>query len=313
MKTAPHFPTRASALLIVLWAVALMSITVLGIVEFVHHDMEETTSLEKDSRARQLAEAGIAVGLHPMVVRSDDVLKQSVAPGEAYEVHLSSEGARLNINSVVQAGQFLILRALLKAWDFTDGEADTVTDSFKEWTKRDKWEELVGKVQGFPVAGQTGTARVILSPHQLRHQFKSIDEMLLIPNMKSVAARKPDWRDYFTIWSEGRLDVNDARAELIEAVCGVTYATAQRFVNNRLGADGKPDTDDDVIFDNMEKVRQALGMGQQDFGLIAPLLTLKDSALRVESTGKLGDYQRKITVITRRNTNPPAYLQWQEQ
>jgi type II secretory pathway component PulK len=311
MKTAPHLPTRASALLIVLWAVALMSITVLGIVEFVHHDMEETTSLEKDSRARQLAEAGIAVGLHPMVVRSDDVLKQSVAPGEAYEVHLSSEGARLNINSVVQAGQFLILRALLKAWDFTDGEADTVTDSFKEWTKREKWEELTTPpgstgVQGFTVAGKTGTVVA-------RHRFKTIDEMLLIPNMKAVAARKPDWRDYFTIWSEGRLDVNDARAELIEAVCGVTYATAQRFVNNRLGADGKPDTEDDVLFDNMEKVRQALGMGQQDFGLIAPLLTLKDSALRVESTGKLGDYQRKITVITRRNTNPPAYLQWQEQ
>ena len=283
----------------------------LGIVEFVHHDMDETTSLEKDSRALQLAQSGIAVGLHPLVKRGDEVLKQTVAPGESFEVHLGSEGARLNINSIVTSGQFGILRALLKAWDFTDAEADQVTDDFKESTKLEKWKELTGIQNDLvTLSGTAGGSEA--EKRAARHQFKSIDEMLLIPTMKGVVARKPDWRNYFTVWSEGRLDVNDAPAELIEAVCGVSRETAERFVNIRLGADGKRDTDDDKIFEKMEDVRQALGLGQRNFEVVAGLLTLKDSTSRLESTGKLGDYERKITVVTRGKNNPPVFLQWQE-
>ena len=308
-KAADHGRSaRGSALLIVLWAVAMMAMTVLGVVEYVHYDLEETASLEKEFRVRQLAEAGVAIGLHPMEKRGDSLLFQTLAPGERFEVYIRSEGGRVNINTIVQTGQWKILHDLCVVWGIRETDAVNVANDFEKWTKADKWQELAtaqNGVKGFVVAGKTGT-------QPPPHKFESIEEMLLIPGMKLVADAKPDWRNVFTIWSDGKLDMNEASADLIKGVCGVGGAQALRFVNTRLGPDGKPDTLDDFNFQDMEQVRQALGMSKDDFEKIQGLISLQDSVTRIESNGILGNYRRKIMVVARRNTSPPVYLQWQE-
>lgn len=284
----------------------MMAVTVLGIIEFVHYNLDETVALEKDSRARQLAEAGVAIGMHPAVKRGDALLKQTVAPGETFEVHLGSEGGMLNINTILKNRQFDLLGDLFANWGLTIAEVDSVTHDFEDWA--------YPSVPGYAVAGKTGTAGTSGSAGtaQAARLFKSLDEMTLIPGMKLVAEKKPDWRNYFTVFSDGKLDVNEAPAELIEVVCRVSPATAKMLVNARLGPDGKPDTDDDVIFNDLEQVRQRLGLGKDAFNEIAGNLELQDSVLRVESTGKIGEHQRKIIAVTRRNVSPPVFLEWQE-
>jgi hypothetical protein len=106
--------------------------------------------------------------------------------------------------------------------------------------------------------------------------------------------------------------MNEAPADLITAVCGVGEAQALRFVNVRLGPDGKPDTEDDVIFQDMDQVRQALGMSNGDFEKIQGRLSLQDSVTRIESNGIVGTYQRKIMAVVRRASTPPVYFLWQE-
>ena len=135
----------------------------------------------------------------------------------------------------------------------------------------------------------------------------------MVPGMDSVADAKPDWRNYFTIWSDGGLDLNEAPADLIEAVCDVGMMRAEEFVKARLGPDGKPDTDDDLIFKDMEQVRALLGMSQQEFaGDSKPVKFARFLTIRIESTGSFGTYQRNITAVVRRNSSPPIFLQWQE-
>lgn len=317
---AGHAGINASALLLVLWAVTMMSMTILGVVEYVRYDLEETASMEKDFRARQLAESGIAIGLHPIVRRGDSVLMQTIAPGESFEVHLRSEGSRLNINSILQTQQWQVLHDLFVVWGLAEFDAGKAAQSFKEWAT-----SPLSKAQG------QSTVQLQLPPQSQNPQnpnrpqnpnqppvqvavrlFDSVDQMLLVPGMDAVAAAKPDWRDYFTIWSDGRLDMNEAPADLIAAVCGIGMGRAQQFVNTRLGPDGKLDTDDDMIFDNLDLVRQMLGISKDDFAKIQNQLSLQDSVTRIESTGTLGTYQRKIMVVARRNSTPPTYLQWQE-
>jgi len=307
---------RGSALLIVLWAVAMMAMTVLGVVEYVHYDLEETASLKKEFRVRQLAESGVAIGLHPLEKRGDSLLVHTFGPGESFEVYLRSEGGRININTIVQSGQWKTLHDLCTVWGIRETDAVNIVKDFETWTKLVKWQELVSGqnavtgsarpalIPGFAIAGQTGTA--------VRHKFESVEEMLLIPGMKLLADAKPDWRNFFTIWSDGKLDMNEAPADLISAVCGVGEVQALRFVNARLGPDGKPDTLDDVNFQDMEQIRQALGMSKDDFEKIQGQISLQDSVTRIESNGILGNYQRKIMVVVRRNSSPPVYLQWQE-
>lgn len=300
---------RGSALLIVLWAVAMMSMTVLGVVEYVHYDLEETTSLEKDFRVRQLAEAGVAIGMHPLITKRDSLLSQTMTPDEKFQVYLRSEGSRLNINTIVQGQQWQILHDLCVVWGLKESDAADVASDFQTWTQAEKWAELTAsqsRVSGFVVTShQQGT----LLPS---HVFQSIEEMLLIPGMKLLAGAQPEWRNYFTIWSDGGLDMNEASADLIAAVCGIGEAEAQRFVNVRLGPDGKADTEDDVIYQNMDQVRQSLGMSANDFQRIQGRLSLQDSVTRIESNGIVGTYQRKIMVVVRRASTPPVYLQWQE-
>ena len=83
---------RGSALLIALWAIAMLSVTILGVVEYVQNDCEEVLSMKRDLRALQLANSGVAVALNPQVKRGDAILSQRMGPGESFVVHLRSEG-----------------------------------------------------------------------------------------------------------------------------------------------------------------------------------------------------------------------------
>jgi len=290
--------------------VAMMSMTVLGVVQYVQYDLEETISLEKASRARQLAGAGVAIGLHPLVNRGDPLLNQTLrAPDEKFEVHLHSEGGRLNINTIVQSQKWQVLHDLCSVWGMQETDTAKVVSDFQTWTKPDKWEELESAQTGVREIVAPGQAASPLSPHL----FRSLAEMLMVPGINLMAAAKPDWQDYFTVWSDGKLDMTEAPADLIMAVCGVGSMQAQRFVNVRLGPDGRAGTDDDVIFHDMEQVRQALGMPQAAFEKIQDLVSLQDSVTRIESMGSIGTYQQKVIVVCRRNSNPPVYFLWQEQ
>jgi general secretion pathway protein K len=284
---------QGSALLMVFWAVMVMSVCVLGLVDYLYSNMDETISLKKDSRAHQLAESGIAIALNPSVDRGDPVLKQTVAPGEAFEVNLHSEGGRLNINTVLQNREWAVLESLFTQWGVRETEAESLLDAFRH--------------KAYPGLAADGAASAGggQPPPQMAHLFESVDEMLAVPGMDLVAQAKLDWRDYFTIWSDGTLDMNDAPADLIMAVCGVGMKRAEEFMTARSGHDGG-------IFTSMEQVQAALALPPGGFANIQGLLSLRDSTSRIESTGSVGTFQRKITVVVRKSGGPPVYFQWEE-
>ena len=76
-----QWPAAAgSALLLVLFAIILLSGLITATVAFVSNDVDEYGALNKEFRARQLAESGLAFGIDPQVKNQD----QGVArPGDA--------------------------------------------------------------------------------------------------------------------------------------------------------------------------------------------------------------------------------------
>lgn len=296
-----HTSRRGSALLIVFWAVIVMSICVLGLVEYLYSGLDETTALKFDSRARQLAESGVALATHPGVTRDDPVLRQTLGPGEGFEVRMRSEGGRLNINAIIQKQHWVALQNLFVEWGM---QATDIANLIHELKGGD----------GLDLLGQNVVAAPNQTDNKLKfiRQFQSVDEMLTVPGMGLVAKAKPDWRDYFTVWSEGPLDVNDAPADLIAAVTGAGMEQAEQFVSMRNGSDGLPGTQDDIIFKDIDQVRSLLGIPKGTFDAMKDLVSLQDSVIRIESTGTFGTYRRKITAVARRNVSPPAFLLWQE-
>ena len=301
MKRRIHASSRASALLIVLWAILVMSICVLGLVGYLHTCIDETTALKKDSRARQLAESGVAMGMHPQVARDDPLLHHAVAPGEGFDVTVRSEGSRININYVIQRRQWIVLQRLLADWNVEATDIANVTSALQHPDITNQALPLVVLPSGTDNQITTGI------------QFQDLDQMLALNGMSAVAAVKPDWRDSFTVWSDGPLDISAAPADLIAAVTGEGDARAEQFVEARNGPDGIEGTDDDIVFTDLNQARVMLGMSEDAFNALNGLVSIGDSTVRIESTGVAGNYRRKIMVVARRNINPPAILVWQEQ
>jgi hypothetical protein len=147
---------------------------------------------------------------------------------------------------------------------------------------------------------------------QLGQQFAAVEEMSLVPEFGPVIEKQPDWANFFTIWGDGKIDVNLADADTIALITGVSPATADEFVKYRWGPDGKPFTLDDRVYNSMDEVRAALGMSPEQFQLVESLITLTSEVDRIESTGIIAGYEKTIAVVATRNTSPVRYLSWQE-
>jgi general secretion pathway protein K len=303
---------RGSALLLVLFAIILLSGLITATVQFVRIDVDEYAALNKDFRARQLAESGLAFGTNPKVENSDKALLEQRAPdGGQFRVVISSESTKLNINTVLDTNRDDLLENLFGTWGVEQKVAQSAVDGLHDYLdKQAPAQSAATNLQAAAAKSQAGAANLRAQP--FGPQFRSVEEMSLVPEFAPVMKAQPDWMDYFTIWGDGKIDVNLADADIIALVTGVSQATANNFVKYRGRPDGKPDTPDDRVYTSMDEVRAALGMSPDQFQLVENLLTLNSEIDRIESTGIIAGYEKRIVVVTSRNAVPIAYLSWQE-
>jgi Type II secretion system (T2SS), protein K len=308
-----------SALLLVLFAIILLTALITATVAFVSVDVDEYGALNKQFRARQLAESGLAFGLNPQVQMQDAALLEQQAPdGGRFRVVITSESAKLNINFILANDRDDLLDNLFSHWGVAPKVSEAAIDGLRKYLQTDQ-NAQPGVITTQPVAtptptqpGTTTTAPGTAQTQMLTAQFTSVAEMSLVPEFAPIMQAQPDWMNYFTIWGDGKIDVNLADADTISLVTGVSAATADQFVKYRWGPDGKPFTLDDLTYNSMDEVRAALGLSPDQFQLLQNYLTLDSEVDRIESTGIIAGYEKKIVVVTNRNQNPMNYLSWQE-
>jgi general secretion pathway protein K len=330
--------SQGSALLLVLFAIILLTGMITATVGFVKNDVDEYGALNKQFRARQLAESGLAFGIHPQVKNEDRaLLEQQMPDGGRFHVMISSESTKLNINFVLQSGRDDLLENLFARWGVAPKAAKAAVEGLRNYLLNplrtqpalqsmnagQPTSQIANAAQ--PAAPSTNAAQPAApgaSPAQpaapgtdaaqFVQQFAAVEEMSLVPEFAPVIEKQPDWSDSFTIWGDGKIDVNLADADTIELVTGVSPATANQMVKYRWGPDGKPFTQDDRVYNSMDEVRAALGMSPEQFQLVQDFLSLTSAVDRIESTGIIAGYEKRIFVIATRNTVPVIYLSWQE-
>lgn len=306
MKSTLHNPAvrrRGSALVAVLWLIAILAFTALATVQVVKLDVDVVASQITGFRARQLAEAGIAVGANPAVERDDPVLKQSFGDGyEGFDVRLASEAGRFNINALLLRDDKPLLRSMFMDWGLDMDRAQAVVDALADWVDGDDFISLNGaEVDWYEEQGRIN--------QPFNRPFYSLDEMRLVAGMDMVEAVRSDWRDWFTVWSGGALDVNEAQPELIAAAAEVSVDDALAVVEQVLGPDMLRDTEDDARFQNLEEVLAILGVPEMMRAIVAPRLTVNDTTTRIESIGYSAGARHMITLIVRNRTGRPAILE----
>ncbi|MBX7158306.1 MAG: general secretion pathway protein GspK [Verrucomicrobiae bacterium] len=297
---------RGIALLLVIWAIVTMSVAILGVVEFVKLDLNEGSVRSKDFRARQLAESGLAFAMHPQIRRNDPLLRQKVGFLERFEVQVSTEESKLNINRLLkEKNDSGILQRLFENWGLSDKESVAVIDCLKDWVDKDDLRQINGAEKDY-------YEELGYDSYPPNRSFLSISEMELVKGMDLVAKAKPDWASYFTIWGAGKLDVNEASEELLRIVCEVSATQANTLIKFRSGADRKLNTLDDVEIKDGKQACIIMGVPEILRKTVADRLTARGSTKRIMSKGYVGDYLRSIEVVWRTSDGPRQFLEWQE-
>ena len=306
------FPTSmprkssGAALMAVLWLIAILSMACMATLRVISFDMELASAKVHGSRARQVAEMGIAVGSNPVVKRSDPILHYSGEMGETFDVKVISEGGRFNINSIILQDDKALLKSMFMDWGLEIDVAQEVADALADWIDADDDEQLNGaEVKYYEAEGRIN--------QPFNRPFYDINEVSLVRGMDMVEAVRPDWRDWFTIWSSGGLDLNEASAELIAAAAEIPVEQAEIIPETVRGTDGIRDTTDDVPFQNAAAALDLLGIDAESRPDIVKRFTVNDSTTRIESIGFAEGAKRKITAIVRNRTGKPALLERTEE
>lgn len=277
--------------MLVLFAIMFLAILVTGLWEGAQYSWDESTFERKRFEAKLLAESGVAIAMHPDVSAGDDVLRHEFADGRSYSVIIGSEGGRLLINAIEEEAISNAARELFILWGLDATEASTAVDSLVDWIDED--DEV----------GTTGAENSYYSTQEyeefpLNEEFTSIEQMLLVRGMDRVAQVKPNWRDYFTLYGDGLIDVNQADAEMLEAFFGSTREAALNVVATRNGQDGLTGTDDDEFFDDLDAVSGLLGISDEAFQAVEEWTTTSNTVLRIYSEGRVGDFIMRLIVLT---------------
>jgi general secretion pathway protein K len=290
------------ALIAVLWLIAILSLAAITTLRVISFDAEITTAKIHGSRALQLAEMGIAIGANPVVERNDSLLHRiDEENNEEIHVTLSSESARFNINSLVLAEDKTLIRSIFTHWGLDLDAAQALTDAFTDWVDEDQEVALNG-------AETEEYIRIGRINQPFNRLFYDIEEMRLVRGMDQIEALRPDWRNWFTIWSGGTLDINEADAELISVAAEVTAAQASIIPNTVRGPDGIRNTQDDVPFKDLTSAISLLGIDANSRQDIAQRFTINDTTTRITSTARSGESKRRIIAIVKNRTGKPILL-----
>ena len=299
---------RGTALLLVLWAVAILSFAVLWVADLVNIELSFGSAEAKGMAARQIALSGVALGLHPQVKRDDyELLDREIRPGERMRVRIRGEGARLNINESLVARDTLVLKNLFVLWGLDPDAADVLIDQLTDWVDDDIGRQLNGAEQSeYEAAG--------IADAPANRPFRSTAEIGRVLGMDELAQVKPDWREAFTIFGDGKIDVNEAGPDILQAATGLTPEMTSDIIRARLGPDGEEETEDDLRFETVDQLNGWLTASSYPAAQAAARLTTESAVKRIDSRGIVEDCERLISVVAEAGEGGQAssYLLWEE-
>lgn len=293
-----------------MWLITMLSLLIYSTVQVISHDMDITISQKKAFRARQLTEMGLNIACNPVVKESDTaLLNQVVGDGESFSVTIRGEGGRFNVNTLLQNKSRDFFERTFQLWGLDKETAGILTDRLLDWTDSDEQKEPNGlEKEDYEAQGYSG--------YPFDRAFYSLDEMLLVPGFDQVAALKKDWRDYFTIYSAGKLDFNAAEPKVIAHGMSISRSNfdpqskdydadlkqADEFVHSyRYGADGIEFTTDDQKVQSVEEAYSQLNFSP-DSAEGSTYFGVNDATVHIESVATVNDYRKRAVLVIRNRT-----------
>lgn len=300
---------------------AALSLVIFTAIIVVNSDMEVIKSESSGFRALQLAETGVAIAANGVVEEFDPILTQypvtdqalldyfEFGPNEGFLVKIRSEAGWMNINQVLGRGDRDLLERMFNYWGMDLTVAQEVVAALVDWVDEDEITSAAPEGAEMEWYEDNGLGD---GNYPFNRAFYDIEEMRLVKGMDLVEAFKPNWRDYFTVYSEGQIDINEASAELIAIAAETEEEWVEDLILTRNGPDEIEDTEDDLPFASVEEALTQIQSPADRRSIVTPRFTTQGGTVRIESTGIVGDFRRKLVLIIRNRGTRPALLSRQE-
>lgn len=299
--------SRGAALLMVLGFIGLISLLLVGLSQLISYDIDQELSWAKDYQARLLAESGLAIAMHPQVEDDDPLFSQFATNefDEGFTVDIRSEQSFININWLLTNENEDYLRRIFEDWGMTRAEIDPLLDKLFDWVDEDDERRR----QGAEIDDYREAQR---SPYPPNRELQEVDELRYVMGIERMVELKPDWREVFTIHGDGKLDINDADSDLIRVAADIDELTADSIDDYRNGPDRERLTDDDQEFESVSAFAEYLGQTGRA-GEFEEVLTVNSTIRRIVSTGRIGDHEKSIRVVTNQDNVDGRYLEYREE
>ena len=311
---------RGVALVVVLWAVALISAAMFGLATLLQRQLEQEIAAVQNARAVLVAESGIQMALNRDLSTSQaraaaGQLSQVLGTGWRVPVRfevstenaagLVEEESKINLNSLLLGDREFARRALTNLFSQWGGSATTISfviDAMLDWVDQDRLttgtEDATEDYAKAPqLASRSGGPR--------NGPLESVEEVSKILGWGQLMqeAGQPGWRKKFTVYGSGKLSLRFAEQDVIEAWLDLPQGGATSFVQARPGADGVLGNEDDVVNIGL------LGSRPDWEQRISPAGT--SDLWRVTSTGYVGEVKRTVVALISRNP-PQVKVRWVE-
>ena len=222
---------------------------------------------------------------------------------------------KVNINTAVNSANSQLIQQALILMGVDASEINVVSDSIKDWIRTDGPQ---------PAGAKSDYYQGLAVPYYAKEApIDDLSELLLVkgvtPEMywgsnatnhtPSVFQHKlglgtapgqaPDYPfglvEIFTPFSNGKININTADANVLQMIPGVDAAMADAIVKQRAGPDGADGTEDDIPFSNPGQLG---GFGIRD----TSVCDTRSSTFEVHVTAQLGDYKREYVAILARTS-----------
>ena len=321
-----------AALMLALWALFLLSAMVISWALDINSRLTVSGNASRVLDAEAMASSGAEVALHPLIQPASANLHRQVSNREGYDVQMTGEEGRLDLNWLTlneDPTKLAILRQYLALKGVELNDVDTMIDSLLDWVSSNKG------IHHLNACPETDDYQ---PPHA---PLTSLDDLKKICGWEKFTS-KLGWDEDFTVLplqalGQYRIDLAWASRDVLRALSaalpGISDDKVDRFLQLRRGSDGIDGTADDYQFGGTAQgpapsaqtagslppeALTTLGLNQLPGTAtsIGSLLTFKGPILRVVSVGKSGDVTRSVKMIISKaslgGAGGPAVMSWKE-
>ena len=301
----PKPSARAIALPLVLWSIAFIAGLVVLVGGTVGEWAAEEARAQRVFRARELALSGVALGLNPAINPGEPLLKSGSPDAEGFDVKLSNESGKINPNVWIAQNNRDIFVQLFESWGVDDDLRDMAIDGLVDWIDADDFRSLHGAERGeYEAAGRAG--------FPANRPLVHIREMEAVLGLGDVLAARKDWRDYFTTWHSGKINVQHAGEPILETLGLLTPRQCAALFELRAGPDAVEGSADDVQFESIEDVAKVVAADGVQMQALENYFDVQGTVRLIESTGFCHGTRHKITVVVP-GKGKGEIMSWEEQ